>query len=201
MFTGLIDQVGIIDQVADTAAGREFRIQCAYDALADGESIAVNGACLTVRDHGSGWFTVAAIATTLARTAMDRWEAGTRVNLERAMKLGDRLGGHMVQGHVDETGIVRSVSRRGDALLIDINVSPEMFALIVPLGSVAVEGVSLTVNALPEDRVLQISLIEFTLRHTTLGELVTGARVHIEGDMIGKYVRRLLSPYTETVDA
>jgi riboflavin synthase len=201
MFTGLIDQVGSIDRVADTDAGREFRIQCGYDALADGESIAVNGACLTVREHGSGWFTVAAVVTTLDRTAMDQWAAGTRVNLERAMKLGDRIGGHMVQGHVDEAGTVRSVSRSGDALLIDILVSRDMFAVLVPLGSVAVDGVSLTVNALPEDRVLQISLIEFTLRHTTLGGLQPGVRVHIEGDMIGKYVRRLLSPYTETVDA
>lgn len=201
MFTGLIDEVGMIDRVADTAAGREFRIRSGYGAMAAGESVAVNGACLTVRDSGDGWFTVAAIVTTLGRTAVDGWSVGTRVNLERAMRLGDRLGGHLVQGHVDEVGRVRETRREADALLIDIDVSAEMFASFVPVGSVAVDGVSLTVNALPAERVLQISLIEFTLRHTTLGELSAGAPVHIEADMIGKYVRRLLTPYTETVDA
>jgi riboflavin synthase len=201
MFTGLIDEVGTIDRVADTDAGREFRIRAGYEALVSGESIAVNGACLTVRESGDGWFTAAAIVTTLGRTAIDGWSVGTRVNLERAMRLGDRLGGHLVQGHVDEVGVVREVRRDADALIIDIDVSADMFALFVPVGSVAVDGVSLTVNALPADRVLQISLIEFTLRHTTLGDLRHGARVHIEADMIGKYVRRLLTPYTETVDA
>ncbi|MEO7218742.1 MAG: riboflavin synthase [Gemmatimonadaceae bacterium] len=201
MFTGLIDQVGTIDRVAHSDAGREFRIRCGFDALVDGESIAVNGTCLTVREHGSGWFAVAAVVTTMERTALTDWAAGSRVNLERAMKLGDRLGGHMVQGHVDEAGVIRSVRQNGDARIVDIEVSQEMFALLVPLGSVTVDGVSLTVNALPEDRVLQISLIEFTLRHTTLGDLRPGMRVNIEGDMIGKYVRRLLIPYTEGVNA
>ncbi|MEO7041829.1 MAG: riboflavin synthase [Gemmatimonadaceae bacterium] len=201
MFTGLIDQVGTIDRVTETGAGREFRVRCGYDGISDGESIAVNGACLTVREHGTGWFTVAAIVTTVGRTAVKDWTAGSRVNLERAMQLGDRLGGHMVQGHVDDTGTVRSVTTIDDALVVDIDVPQEIFALLVPLGSVTVDGVSLTVNALPEDRLLQISLIEFTLRHTTLGDLRAGTRVHIENDMIAKYVRRLLSPYTETVDA
>jgi riboflavin synthase len=122
MFTGLIEQVGTIDRVADSDAGREFRIRCGYGTLVPGESVAVNGACLTTRESGSGWFTVAAVVTTLGRTAMDGWVAGTRVNLERAMKLGDRLGGHLVQGHVDEVGSVRSVRRDADALLIVIEV-------------------------------------------------------------------------------
>lgn len=201
MFTGLIDEVGVIDRVAETEAGREFRIRCAYQSLAAGESIAVNGACLTVRESADGWFTAAAIITTLSRTTIDTWSAGTRVNLERAMRLGDRLGGHLVQGHVDEVGIVRDVRRDADALIIDIEVSATAYSTLVRLGSVAVDGVSLTVNALPEDRILQISVIEFTLRHTTLGELRAGAGVHIENDMIGKYVRRLLTPYMETVNA
>lgn len=201
MFTGLVDEAGTIDRVETTDAGREFRVRTGYESVTAGESIAVNGACLTVREAGAGWFTVAAITTTLERTAMGDWSAGQRVNLERAMRLGDRMGGHLVQGHVDEVGVVRSVSRHGDAMVIDIAVSAETFSLLVPLGSVAIDGVSLTVNALPEDRLLQVSLIDFTLRHTTLAELREGARVHIECDMIGKYVRRLLTPYTETVDA
>jgi riboflavin synthase len=201
MFTGLIDEVGTIDRVADTDAGREFRVRTGYPALTSGESIAVNGACLTVRESGDGWFTVAAIVTTLGRTAVDGWTVGTRVNLERAMRLGDRLGGHLVQGHVDEVGVVRDGRREADAVVIDIEVSADMFGSFVPVGSVAIDGVSLTVNALPADRILQISLIEFTLRHTNLGELRPGARVHVEADMIGKYVRRLLTPYTETVNA
>jgi riboflavin synthase len=200
MFTGLIDEIGTIEAVAETEAGREFRIRSGYDALTPGESIAVNGACLTIRELGEGWFTVAAIVTTLGRTAMDDWACGTRVNLERALRVGDRLGGHMVQGHVDEVGVVRNVVPVADAMLVDLDVSAQTFATLVPLGSVAVDGVSLTVNALPEDRVAQISLIEFTLRHTTLGALRPGARVHVEADMIGKYVRRLLVPYTETID-
>ena len=201
MFTGLIDEVGTIDAVAETDAGREFRIRCGYTGLTAGESIAVNGACLTVRDFGHDWFTVAAISTTLGRTAMDGWAVGTRVNLERAMRLGDRLGGHLVQGHVDEVGVVRTIRRDGDALLIDIVVSADTFAGLVPLGSVAVDGVSLTVNALPEQGVLQVSLIEYTLGHTTLAGVREGGRVHVEADMIGKYVRRLAAPYAETVDA
>ncbi len=201
MFTGLIDEIGTIDRVADTDAGREFRIRCGYESISFGESIAVNGACLTVREVGHECFTVAAVTTTLGRTAMDGWAQGTRVNLERAMRLGDRLGGHMVQGHVDEVGIVCAVRRDADALVIDISVSGQTFGSLVLLGSVAVDGVSLTVNALPDERILQVSLIDFTLRHTTLSELRTGNRVQIECDMIGKYVRRLLAPYSETVDA
>ena len=201
MFTGLIDEIGTIDRIAETEAGREFRIRCGYESVVAGESIAVNGACLTARETGDGWFTVAAVSTTLGRTGFGDWSVGRRVNLERAMRLGDRLGGHLVQGHVDEVGIVRGRRIEGDALLLDVEVSAESFLSLVPLGSVAVDGVSLTVNALTRDRVLQVSLIEFTLRHTTLGDLQEASRVHIEKDMIGKYVRRLVSPYMETVNA
>lgn len=195
MFTGLVDAVGTIDRVTDTPAGREFLIRSRYDDLEDGESVAVNGACLTVYDRTDGRFAVAAVVTTLGRTAMGGWVAGKRVNLERALKASDRLGGHIVQGHVDGVGTVRAVTRSGDAVLVDVAVPSEIAELLVPHGSITVDGVSLTVNAIPEPSVVQLSLIDYTLRHTTLGELRPGDVVHVEGDVIGKYVRQLLRPY------
>ncbi len=196
MFTGLIDDVGVITGVDTTDAGREFRIECGYGDLAAGESIAVSGACLTVREHGAGWFTAAAVATTLDRTTMGGWNAGKRVNLERALRVGDRFGGHFVQGHVDGVATVEAVSQRGDARLVDLALPSGLAELMVPHGSLAVDGVSLTVNDLPAPGAVQLSLIDFTLRHTTLGGLVAGDRVHVEADMLGKYVQRLLKEST-----
>jgi riboflavin synthase len=195
MFTGLVDDVGIVERVERTEAGRELRVLSRYVGLAAGESIALNGACLTVREHGDGWFTVAAIVTTLDRTTIGSWEAGRRVNLERAMRLGDRLGGHLVQGHVDAVAHVESVHRRDDAMLVDVRLPDELEPLMVPHGSVAIDGVSLTVNALPAPGILQLSLIEYTWTHTTLGALRAGDGVHVEADMVGKYVRQLVAPY------
>src|SRR5476651_2536031 len=187
MFTGLVDDVGIVERVEHTRAGRELGISSRYAGLSDGESVAVNGACLTVRESGPGWFNVAAIVTTLGSTTIGEWEVGRRVNLERAMRLGDRLGGHLVQGHVDDVGVVEEVRRLEDALLVDVRIPEALEPLMIPHGSVAVDGVSLTVNALPAPGILQLSLIEYTWNHTTLGALRAGDRVHLEGDMMGKY--------------
>jgi len=195
MFTGLVDAVGTIDRVTETPAGREFLIRSRYDDLEDGESVAVNGACLTVYNRADGRFAVAAVVTTLGRTAMAGWAVGRRVNLERALKASDRLGGHIVQGHVDGVGTVREVRRSGDAVLVDVGVPNEIAELLVPHGSITIDGVSLTVNAIPEPSVVQLSLIDYTLRHTTLGDLTPGDVVHVEGDVIGKYVRQLMTPY------
>jgi riboflavin synthase len=192
MFTGLISALGIITGVRDTDAGREFRIRCDYQGLTAGESIAVNGACLTVREFGDGWFTVAAVVTTLDRTTIGQWADGDRVNLERALAVGDRLGGHFVQGHVDGVGEVTAVVRRDDAILVDIAIPEDLAPLVVLHGSIAIDGVSLTVNALPGASVLQLSLIAFTLDHTNLGALRVGQRVHVEADMLAKHVQRLL---------
>jgi riboflavin synthase len=195
MFTGLVDDVGVIDRVTDTSVGREFVIRSRYDDLVDGESIAVNGACLTVRDRADGRFTVAAVVTTLGRTAIGGWASGKSVNLERAMRASDRFGGHIVQGHVDGVGTVLRARRLDDAVLVDVAVPADVAELLVPHGSITVDGVSLTVNAIPEPAVVQLSLIEYTLRHTTLGTLDPGDAVHVEGDVIGKYVRQLMHPY------
>ena len=200
MFTGLIERVGEVESVRQTDAGRELRIRAPFDDLKSGESIAVNGACLTVREFGNGWFEAAAITTTLDRTTIAGWQKGTRVNLERAMRPDDRLGGHIVQGHVDCVGIVAAVEREGDAQLVDLSIPAAFEPLFVLHGSIAVDGVSLTVNDLKPGG-LQVSLIEYTLRHTNLGDLVPGSRVHIEADVIAKHVRRLLEPYLREASA
>lgn len=196
MFTGLVDDVGTITDISVSSAGRVLRIQSRYGDLVDGESVAVNGACLTVLARGDDWFSVAAVETTLGRTAMGEWRAGRRVNLERALRVGDRLGGHFVQGHVDGVATVDGVRQRGDARLVDLALPAGLAELMVPHGSVAIDGVSLTVNELPAPGALQLSLIDFTLRHTTLGDLAVSDRVHVEADMLGKYVQRLLKETT-----
>jgi riboflavin synthase len=198
VFTGLVDDVGRVEQVASTDAGREFRVRCRYEDLVDGESIACDGVCLTVREKGAGWFTVAAAFMTLERTTLGEWTAGRRVNLERALRLGDRLGGHMVQGHVDGVGEVRSAVMHEDALLIDVAVPEEIDALLVPHGSITLDGVSLTVNALPAPGVVQVSIIEYTRRHTSLGDRRAGNLVNVEADMIAKHVQRLVAPHLTT---
>ena len=200
MFTGLIEQVGVVEDARDTPAGRELRIGAALDGLKNGDSISVNGACLTVRNSGSGWFEAAAVITTLERTLIGDWKAGTRVNLERALRADSRLGGHMVQGHVDCVASVTAREERADAVLIDLDLPAALTPLFVLHGSVAVDGVSLTVNEL-RPRGLQVSLIEYTLRGTTLGDLRAGGRAHVEADVIAKHVRRLLDPYLRESEA
>jgi len=200
MFTGLIEQIGELESVRQTDAGRELRIRAPFNDLAAGESIAVNGACLTVREFGQGWFEVAAVLTTLERTTMGGWKAGTRVNLERSLRATDRLGGHIVQGHVDCVGVVTSREPMDDAVLIDLSLAASLEPLFALHGSIAVDGVSLTVNELKPGG-LQLSLIDYTLRHTTLGDLGVGGRVHVEADIIAKHLRRLLEPYLREASA
>jgi riboflavin synthase len=148
VFTGLVDDVGTIERVAMTPAGREFRLSCSYDNVRDGESIAVNGVCLTVREHGPRWFAAAAMSATIERTTMGTWAAGRRVNLERSLRVGDALGGHIVQGHVDGVAEVHAVRDAGDSRLIDLGLPPSLTDLVVPRGSIAIDGVSLTIAAL-----------------------------------------------------
>ncbi len=198
MFTGLITAVGSVTAVSTTEAGRELVIAAPYDGLALGESIACSGVCLTVRTCEPGRFTVGAVVTTLDRTHIGDWQVGTRVNLERALAVGDRLGGHIVQGHVDGLGTVEATARRDDAWLLDVRVPDDIDELLVPRGSIAVDGVSLTVVELPAPNLMRLSIIEHTLRHTTLGDLAPGARVHLEGDILAKHLKRLAAPFLKT---
>jgi riboflavin synthase len=197
MFTGIVTAVGRVSAAAANPAGLELAIECPYSGLEPGESIAVDGACLTVQRVEPGGFSAQVVRTSLERTRFGSYAPGQRVNLERALRVGDRLGGHMVQGHVDGVGTVERVVEREDGRLLDLRVPPEVARVSVPLGSITVDGVSLTVNAIPGPGLIQISLIPFTLQHTTLGDRRPGHRVHLEADTIGKYVAELLRPHGE----
>ncbi|MGH7637767.1 MAG: riboflavin synthase [Gemmatimonadaceae bacterium] len=196
MFTGLVDDVGTIERVATTDAGRELRVRCRYSDLRIGESMAVNGACLTVRERGDGWFTTAAVETTLSVTTIGDWRVGQRVNLERALLPTDRLGGHFVQGHVDGVGQITRAETEGDALIIELALPAGLPDLMVDRGSIAVDGVSLTIVGIPTTDTVQLSIIDHTLWHTTLGALKPGDAVHVEADLIAKHVRKLLEGRT-----
>jgi riboflavin synthase len=208
MFTGLVDDIGVIDRVASTDAGRELEIRCGYDDLQVGESVALSGVCMTVLAPQRGGFTCAAFSPTLDVTTIGSWAAGRRVNLERALRPSDRLGGHFVQGHVDGIGRIENVDDEGDALILDLAVPESISDLMVERGSIAIDGVSLTIQALIEGRserrsfrldkvtpVVRVGLIEHTRTHTTLGSLKAGDKVHVEADMLAKHVRKLLSPH------
>ncbi len=192
MFTGIVTATGTLREAKHGADGLTLKIGASYRGVRRGESIAVDGACLTVERTGKGWFAVHVVSTSLERTNLGQYQRGRKVNLERALRVGDRLGGHLVQGHVDGVGRVERVWRAGDAWLMDIRVPPEVARVSIPLGSITVDGVSLTVNAVPGPGIIQLSLIPFTFEHTTLGSRQPGDGVHLEGDTIGKYVASLL---------
>jgi riboflavin synthase len=203
MFTGLVDDLGTIERISRTSAGLELRIACRYPDLAEGESVSVNGVCLTVMTTGSEasthWFTCAAMTTTVAVTTIGAWAAGRRVNLERALRPTDRLGGHIVQGHVDGVGEVTRVDKVQDAILLELTIDHSMSDLMVERGSVAIDGVSLTISAIPANDRIQVSVIEHTRTHTTLGGLKPGDRVHVEADILAKHVKQLLRRPTSDV--
>lgn len=194
MFTGIVEEVGRIERVSEVANGRALRIAArgVLENVRDGDSIAVDGVCLTVTRHDASGFEVAAIGTTLSRTTIGDLAQGDEVNLERALALGERLGGHLVQGHVDGVGTVRAIERQGEHVLLDVALPQDVAAVTVLHGSIAISGVSLTVNALPADDVAQVALIPYTWEHTNLRHLREGDRVNLEGDMIGKFVAHLL---------
>lgn len=199
MFTGIVSAVGRVAKTTreagngkrKTQGGLALTIRAPYKGLRRGESIAVNGACLTVERVLKGGFAVRVVETTADRTLLGEYVAGRQVNLERALRAADRLGGHLVQGHVDGVAEVVRLEPLDDAWVCDLRVPPEVRDVAVPRGSITVDGVSLTINALPGPDLVQVSLIPFTRRYTTLGQLRAGDRVHVEGDVLAKYVRQL----------
>jgi len=192
MFTGLVAAIGTIRSASAADGGVRLAIETPWTDLLPGESIAVDGACLTATEITGSVFTVEVVATSIDRTTFSGRQAGGRVNLERALRAGDPLGGHLVQGHVDGVGSVVGVASRDDARLLDIAVPDDVASVSIPLGSITVDGVSLTVNALPTPGIVQVSVIPFTLERTTLGDRSPGDRVHLEGDLVGKYLKHLL---------
>jgi riboflavin synthase len=194
MFTGIISDLG---EVAARDGGR-FAIRCGYpaDTIALGASIACDGACLTAVEvaavpEGGSVFTVDVSNETLSKTTLDEWHAGRRVNLERALRAGEELGGHLVAGHVDGVGRIVDMRADGDSRRITVEVPSHLAPYIAPKGSVALDGISLTVNEVAHDR-FGINVIPHTLTHTTLGARKPGDRVNLEVDLIARYVARLM---------
>lgn len=192
MFTGIVTAVGQVERAERSADRLALTLGSPYDDLAVGDSVAVNGACLTVVETDGCTFRVDVIVTTRGRTCLEALRVGDRVNLERPLGVGDRFGGHFVQGHVDGLGEVLALRDVADARLVDLRLPPDVAELSVPHGSIALDGVSLTINAIPAPDTIQVALIPYTLEATTLGSWRVGDRIQVEGDMLGKYVRRLL---------
>ena len=196
MFTGLVEAVGRIESVSDEAGGRRFALRWeGLDApLALGESVAVDGCCLSVVAAEADRFEVQAGPETLLRTKLGGRKAGDAVNLERSVRVGDRLGGHIVQGHVDAVAVLRERRREGEWEFFAFDVDPAWTVLMVPKGSIAVDGVSLTLVDVEPDG-FSIMLIPHTLSATTLGGLRPGDRVNIEADVLAKHVQKLLGQF------
>ena len=191
MFTGLIEQRGTIESLERRDDGLAIRIGCALHPYELGESIAVNGTCLTVKSYSETHFDADASLETLDKTNLGELSEGDRVHLERALALGERLGGHLVTGHVDGVGALSDRATEGDYLRVTFEVPPRLAPFLAPKGSIAVDGVSLTVNAVRGTQ-FDVMLVPYTLDETTLGDMQTGARVNLEVDILAKYVASLM---------
>jgi len=193
VFTGIIESFGTIKHIASSGEGKVLHIGCALD-LSDskiGDSIAVNGACLTAVGLEKNGFQVDMAPETIDRTTFKQLTIGSRVNIERALRLSDRIDGHLVSGHIDGTGIISSIKKKSNAVIIKIDVPPKLAADLIEKGSIAIEGISLTINQC-SDTDFEVSIIPHTADITTIGQKHVGDRVNIETDMIGKYVRKIL---------
>lgn len=205
MFTGIVEELGTIAAVDETAVGEERAVRVSIEAplvssdVAVGDSVAVSGVCLTVVEAASGRFSADVMLETLTRSTLQSAHAGTSVNLERAVTLQTRLGGHLVQGHVDGTGTVVRREHTPQWDVVEISIPPALARYVVEKGSIAVDGVSLTIAALGHES-FTVSLIPTTLERTTLGEKAIGAAVNLEVDVMAKYAERLLGFATARAD-
>jgi riboflavin synthase len=200
MFTGLVQTVGKIERVEKRGVDATLRIACGFEGYEHGESIAVDGCCLSVTKHGAGFFEAQASAETLRLTVLGDRASGDPVHLERAMRADHRLGGHIVTGHVDGVGTVATHTKLGDALEVSFDVPAALAPFLAPKGSVAVDGVSLTVNRASGTR-FDVVLVPVTQAETRLGVRGPGTRVNLEVDVLAKYVARLLGrPGVDGVD-
>ena len=196
MFTGIVEATGVVVSVSRGGPGRTVAIAAAFaQELAAGQSVAVDGVCLTATHSGDSTFTVEVGASTLERTIVGGYAVGSRVNLERAIRAGDPLDGHLVQGHVD--GLATFLTRRAveNTRFLDFELPADVFSTTVLYGSIALNGVSLTVNRLSDAAVCQVAIIPYTWEHTNLSLLEPGDRVNVEADLIGKYVRRMIKTH------
>ena len=195
MFTGLIADVGSVESIDSGGEGARLRVRTELAGeIAEGDSVAVNGACLTAASVGEGAFGADVMNQTLANTSLGELEPGGAVNLELALRPADRMGGHMVQGHVDATGAVAAVAEDGIARRLAIETPEELRRYVVERGSVALDGVSLTVAALTETG-FEVSLVPETLERTTLGDAEPGQIVNLEMDVLARYAERLMSEF------
>jgi riboflavin synthase len=198
MFTGLVTDIGEIVAVRELAEGlRRLKIACSYSgaSINEGASIACSGVCLTVvgvgEERGGSWFAADAAAETLKLTTVGHWREGTRINLERPLRLGDELGGHLVAGHVDGVALVTAREQMTEMARLELRARPELARFIAPKGSVALDGVSLTVNEVAGDT-FSVLIIPHTLKVTTLGTVAFGQEVNLEIDLMARYAARLI---------
>jgi riboflavin synthase len=192
MFTGLIEDLGTIASVEQVPKGMRLSVQTRLGGLTRGASIAVDGVCLTAVEPSKDRFTADVSAETLARTTLGERKAGDRVNLERPLALGDRLGGHLVLGHVDGVGEIVGRTAVGEGVRVELRLPSGLAPLVVSKGSIALDGISLTVNELLDPDLIALFLIPETLRATSWGIKAGGAKVNVEADILGKHVARLL---------
>jgi riboflavin synthase len=194
MFTGLIEEIGIVQSIRIN--GESAAINIAANSITKdlkvGDSVNTNGACLTVTSFSSSGFTVDAVAETMRRTNLSKLKSGDKVNLERALQLSDRLGGHMVSGHIDGTGTITQMNPEGNAQIVTIETVPEIIKYIIEKGSIAIDGISLTVMTVNKSS-FKVAIIPHTSHETTLISKKTGNTVNLECDMVGKYIERFLN--------
>ena len=197
MFTGIVTDIGTV-RTAEQRGDLRLEVETGYDtsSIDLGASIACSGVCLTVVDKGGDWFAVDVSGETVSRTAADHWREGAKLNLERSLRLGDELGGHIVTGHVDAVGEVTAVQSEGDSTRIEVRVPRQIGPMVAPKGSICLDGVSLTVNTVADvddSTRFTVNIIPHTAQQTTLREIAVGRQLNVEGDVLARYIDRMMT--------